>query len=96
MGRNVRPGLRNKNRRLAIDSCVSWSSLDAGNRSLLHLTLGIKGGFSIKIQKCFKEPRAGRARTQERLKERQKALRMSSPRAVSLLALGPPSLRDRR
>ena len=54
--------------------------------------LGMKGGLNIRIQKCFKEPEAGHARTQGR----QEALRMSRSQAVPLLAPGPPSLCDER
>ena len=54
--------------------------------------LGMKGGLGTRIQKCFKEPEVGHARTQGR----QEALQMSRSQAVSLLAPGIPSLCDGR
>lgn len=65
--------------------------MDAGNRSLLYLTqlLGMKGA-GIRIQKCFKEPEAGHARTQE-----AGSPQVSRSQAVPL-GPGPPSLCDER
>lgn len=37
-------------------------TLDAGNRNLLNLTLGIKGDAGIRTQKCFKERGLARSR----------------------------------